>query len=67
MHTGTILFYLADRGYGYLRLLDTREEFHFQRKNVLATNLKAGNMVTFKLREGRQGYFADEVRLATVA
>ena len=67
MHTGTIIFYLADKGYGYLRLQGTREEFHFRRKNVLTEHLKAGDLVTFRLLEARQGYFADEVRLAGLA
>jgi len=67
MHTGIILFYLSDKGYGYLRLLDTREEFHFRAKNVVASNLKKGDVVNFFLREGRQGYYADEIKLVLLA
>lgn len=62
MHTGTILFYLADKGYGYLRLAGTREEFHFQRKNILVAQLAAGDLVSFELRESRQGYYADRIQ-----
>jgi len=61
MHIGIILFYLSDKGYGYLRLLDTREEFHFRKENVLASMLKKGDLVSFRLRQGKQGYYADEV------
>jgi len=67
MHTGIILFYLPEKGYGYLRLLDTREEFHFREKNVMATGLRKGDVVNFRLRKGRQGYYADEVRKVGLA
>lgn len=67
MQTGIILFYLPDKGFGYLRLLDTREEFHFQAKNVLAASLKKGDVVSFRLREGKQGYYADEIEKAMLA
>lgn len=63
MLQGVIVFYLADKGYGYLRLRDTQEEFHFRAKNTLSEGLKAGDMVKFQLKEGRQGYYADRVEL----
>lgn len=66
-HTGVIVFYLPDRGYGYLRLLGTREEFHFRKKNLLVDGLAAGDTVTFMLKEGRQGYYADEISKAGLA
>jgi len=62
MKTGIIIFYLPGKGYGYLRLLDTREDFHFRDKNLLSGELKAGDLVSFELRQGRQGYFADQVQ-----
>jgi cold shock CspA family protein len=61
MHTGTIIFYISEKGYGYLRLQDTREEFRFRAKNMLAKNLAKGDIVLFKLKEGKQGYYADEI------
>ena len=67
MHSGVVVFYLPDRGYGYLRLAGTREEFHFRAKNVVDRDLGAGDRVTFRLRQGRQGYYADEVRRAGLA
>lgn len=67
MHTGIILFYLPTKGYGYLRLLDTREEFHFRDKHVQTQVLQKGDVVSFYLRKGKQGYFADEVRKASLA
>jgi cold shock CspA family protein len=59
-HQGIIIFYLSDKGYGYLRLVGTQEEFHFRTKNMLVEGLAKGDMVRFKLKEGKQGYYADE-------
>lgn len=66
MQTGTILFYLPEKGYGYLRLLNTREEFYFREKNVRAPGLTAGDVVCFRIKQGRQGYFADEIERSTL-
>ncbi|MEO0733417.1 MAG: hypothetical protein AAFZ52_11320 [Bacteroidota bacterium] len=63
MHTGVIVFYLPAKGYGYLRLEGTREEFHFRAKH-LHCRVQAGDLVRFRLRQGRQGHFADEIVLA---
>lgn len=62
MQTGIILFYLPEKGYGYLRLLDTREEFHFREKNLLLSEAKTGDLVRFEIKQGRQGYFADQIQ-----
>ncbi|SEQ76657.1 hypothetical protein [Neolewinella agarilytica] len=64
---GRIIFYLESKGMGYLRLEGTREEFHFRGKNVMSGNLKKGDLVYFKLRDGKQGWFADEIRKAGLA
>lgn len=66
-HQGIIIFYLPDKGYGYLRLIGTHEEFHFRAKNMLEEGLTKGDMVRFKLKEGRQGYYADEIRHHSLA
>ena len=67
MQTGIILFYLPEKGYGYLRLLDTREEFHFREKNLLLHEVKAGDLVRFEMKQGRQGYFADQIQRKGIA
>ncbi len=66
MHTspGIVLFYLPERGQGYLRLEGTREEFHFRRANLRTGPVKKGDRVRFVLREGRQGYYADAITAA---
>ena len=63
---GQIIFYDPERGYGYLRLTGTLEEFHFRRANLADGPVRKGDAVTFILREGRQGYFADAVRKVAV-
>lgn len=62
---GVIVFYLKDKGYGYLRLPDTKEEFHFNTKH-LKQNVEAGDSVRFKLKRNNQGFFADEIELEIV-
>lgn len=57
---GLIVFYLANKGYGYVRVPETREEFHFRTKN-LRTPVKAGDWVSFVLKQNQQGCFADEI------
>lgn len=61
---GTVLFYLPEKGYGYLRLEGTREEFYFRRQHLAGPPVKKGDRVRFVLRDGRQGYYADAVELA---
>ena len=58
---GVVVFYLPERGYGYLRLEGTREEFYFRRANLAGPAVQPGDRVRFLLREGRQGYYADAV------
>ncbi|MEM1215305.1 MAG: hypothetical protein AAGJ82_06455 [Bacteroidota bacterium] len=60
--TGLIIFYREKEGYGYLRLPATREEFHFRAKH-LRTPVRAGDHVQFVLRQNRQGYYADDIRV----
>jgi len=61
---GIVVFYDPEKGYGYLRLAGTLEEFHFRRGNLADGLVVKGDAVTFVLRQGRQGYFADEVKRA---
>ena len=66
MPTGQILFYLPDRDFGYVRVPDTREEFYFRGKHC-RTPVRAGDRVRFRLREGKQGYYADEIERDQIA
>ncbi|MEL7425676.1 MAG: hypothetical protein AAFN81_21980 [Bacteroidota bacterium] len=64
--TGTIVFYLAEKGYGYVRVPDTREEFRFRSTNLLAP-VQAGDWVSFVLKQHKKDYFADEIRPVGIA
>ena len=66
IYTGIIIFYLPSKGYGYVRIPDTREEFHF-RSASLVQAVKAGDYVRFKLKQNKQGYFADEIEHLKIA
>lgn len=59
---GRIIFYDTERGYGYLRLHDSLEEFHFRERNLLDGPVEKGDLVSFTLRRNKQGYYADKVR-----
>ena len=62
---GIVVFYLAAKGYGYVRIPDTAEEFHFRSANLLSP-VQAGDQVSFVLQQNRQGYYADQVQLLQV-
>lgn len=64
---GTIVFYLPERGYGYLRLQGSLEEFHFRKQNLRVATVTRGDLVRFVLREGRQGWYADAIEAAGIA
>ena len=64
---GTVLYYLPEKGYGYLRLEGTREEFYFRQRNLTGPPVRKGDRVRFVLREGRQGYYADSVEVVGLA
>ena len=58
MPKGIIQFYLEQKGYGYLRDLESRAEFHFAKKN-LKTPVKDKDLVSFEIAENKQGLYAD--------
>ncbi|NRA48877.1 MAG: cold shock domain-containing protein [Phaeodactylibacter sp.] len=61
MMIGVVQFFLKDKGYGYIRLPDTREEYFVHQRNLLQP-IERGMKVQFVLKENKQGAFADEVR-----
>lgn len=61
---GTVLFYLPDKRYGYVRVAGTREEFYFREKNLTYQGVKSGDMIRFVLKRTGQGYIADRIELA---
>lgn len=61
MMTGVVQFFLQDKGYGYIRVPETREEFYVHRRNLLQP-VERGMAVRFVLRQNKQGAYADEVQ-----
>ena len=60
MPVGIVQFFLEQKGYGYIRVPETREEFYVHRRNLKAP-IKQGDRVHFLLRDNQQGLYADEV------
>jgi len=62
MPVGIVQFFLADKGYGYIRVPESREEFFVHRKQLMQP-VARGTKVRFIVRENKQGAFAAEVRV----
>lgn len=54
---GRIKFFIAEKGYGYIRVEATFEEFFFKQKE-LKYIVKKGDRVSFDLKENRHGLYA---------
>lgn len=63
MINGVVQFYLDERKYGYIRVPETREEFHFLGKD-LHGRVKKGDHVAFRLSESRHGFRATDIHKA---
>lgn len=61
MRKGKVQYYLTDKGYGFIRDLENREEFHFSKKNTLGT-VAEKDLVVFEIKENKQGLHAIKVR-----
>lgn len=61
MRKGKVQYYLVEKGYGYIRDLKNREEFHFSKKNLLE-KVASKDLVCFELKENKQGLHAIKVR-----
>lgn len=64
MPEGIIQFYLEKKGYGYIRVPETREEFYFTKK-ALTFPVEKGQIVQFKISEDQQGLFATDIKPIT--
>ncbi|TXB62397.1 cold-shock protein [Phaeodactylibacter luteus] len=63
MPKGIVQFYMPEKGYGYIRVPATREEFYVHRR-YLQQPIEKGMAVTFEVRSGKQGLYAAEVKAA---
>ena len=64
---GTIIYFLPERGYGFLRLHGTREEFHFRAGGARVPVFRAGQLVRFTLQRTGRGWEAVNVVPAGMA
>ncbi len=60
MPRGIVQFFLVDKGYGYIRVPETREEFYVHRKQLKGP-VQRGDQVRFVVKENKQGAYAAEV------
>lgn len=61
MPKGIVQFFLEKKGYGYIRVPETREEFYVHRRH-LSEPVKKGDVVFFDIKENKQGLYAAHVR-----
>ena len=61
MLKGIVQFFLPDKGYGYIRIPETREEIFVPRKELLHP-VRKGDAVQFELRENQFGLYAAQVK-----
>jgi cold shock CspA family protein len=60
MQTGIVVFFLPEKGYGYIRVPETREEF-FVRREDCEDLIGKGDRVAFEVRESKWGIRAIQV------
>lgn len=61
MQKGIVQFFSIEKGYGYIRIPETREEIFVHRKH-LREPIRKGDSVQFKLGENKWGLYAVEVQ-----
>lgn len=61
---GIVQFYLREKGYGYIRVPETREEFYVH-QSQLKTPIQKGDEVVFEVEETKQGAVAVAVKKIT--
>lgn len=61
MKSGIIQFYLKDRGFGYIRIPETGEEYHFSKKN-LTEKIENKDQIEFEIKKTKQGFCADNIK-----
>ena len=61
LQTGVIQFYLIKRVFGYIRIPETGEEYHFAEKN-LTEAIEDKDQVQFELKKTKYGFYAANSR-----
>lgn len=58
---GIIQFYIRSKGYGYIRVDTSHEEFHFRERHLLSA-IEDGDAVEFEIGEDSGGFFAKAIQ-----
>lgn len=62
MPIGIVQFFVEEKGFGYIQMPVTKEEFYVHHRNLL-TPIKDKETVYFVIREDKGGMYADEVKV----
>jgi CspA family cold shock protein len=63
MNKGTVKFFDAGRGFGFIKDSESGEEY-FVHSSGLSENISENDTVTFDLKQGKKGLNAINVKLA---
>lgn len=56
MPVGVVQFYIPQKGYGYIRVPESREEFYVSKRSIPPSiNLQKGDWVRFEIKKDQQG------------
>lgn len=61
MPKGIVQYFLTTKGFGYIRIPETKEEIYVHQKHILQP-IQKGDEVEFEIGEDKQGLYAKEVR-----
>lgn len=61
MPIGIVQYFIKTKGYGFIRIPETKEEIYVQQKHLL-TSIEKGDQVSFEVGEDRHGLFAINVQ-----
>lgn len=64
MNKGTVKFYNSDRGFGFIKEIESSKEY-FVHSSGLKDNIGENDEVTFDLEEGKKGINAVNVKRIT--
>ncbi|MEL7122998.1 MAG: cold shock domain-containing protein [Bacteroidota bacterium] len=64
MPKGVVQFFIPKKGYGYVKVPESREEFYVKKEKEME-DLKRGDWVEFELKETRQGLVAVRIKKLT--
>lgn len=62
MPKGIVQYFLQTKGFGYIRIPETREEIYVHQRDILEP-IKKGDIVTFEIGEDKQGLYAQKVQV----